>query len=53
MSHPIGSSVTFKPGPKSHDEVTARVTGVDGGFLVTSDAAGKQRKVRPGACRTA
>lgn len=48
-----GDKVTFKPGPKAASSVTATVTGKDGDFLVTKDAAGKQRKIRPGACKKA
>ena len=50
---PIGSSVTFLPGPRSASEVTAEVTGHDGSFLVTVDPAGKERKIRAGAARAA
>ena len=51
--HPIGSKVTFKPGPKSTGEVTATVTGIDHPFLVTKDAVGKERRIRAGAARPA
>ena len=50
---PIGSSVTFLPGPRSVSEVTAEVTGYDGSFLLTKDAANKCRKIRAGAVRAA
>ncbi len=45
----LGKTVRFKPGPKAYGTVDATVTGVDGAFLVTKDATGKERKVRPGA----
>lgn len=50
---PKGSKVSFRPSPRSAGDVTATVTGQDGQFLVTKDAAGKERRVRPGACRAA
>lgn len=49
---PNGADVTFKPG-RSTNYVTAKVEGREGQFLVTKDAAGKVRKVRPGACKLA
>lgn len=52
-SFPVGSQVTFKPGPKSTGNVIAKVTGQEGAFLTTVDAAGKARKIRPGACTAA
>ncbi len=49
-----GDRVRFKPGPRSISEVEATVTGFApgafGGMLVTKDDAGKERKMRPGAC---
>jgi hypothetical protein len=49
-----GDRVKFKPGPKSKGEVEATVTEVEGSaFLVTKDDAGKERRVRPGACKPA
>lgn len=52
IEHAVGSKVTFATG-RSGTEYTAEVTGKDGQFLVTKDADGKVRKVRPGACRAA
>ncbi len=49
----IGDTVTFKPGPKATGNVTAKVTGIDGPFLVTQDSGGKVRKVRKGAATRA
>jgi hypothetical protein len=46
--HPIGSTVKFRAGP-TRVPVTATVTGHDGQFVLTKDAAGKERKTRPGA----
>jgi len=45
-----GDRVSFKPGPKAKDNVTATVTEVEGVFLVTKGEDGKERRVRPGAC---
>lgn len=45
----VGKTVRFKPGPRSTKLVDAKVTGVDGAFLVTKDATGYERRVRPGA----
>ena len=44
----VGSTVSFLAGP-TKVPVTAKVTGYDGQFVVTQDAAGKVRKTRPGA----
>lgn len=52
-THKVGDRVTFKPGPKATANVTAKVTGHDGPFLVTQDDAGKTRKVRAGAATKA
>jgi len=46
---PVGSKVSFKAGPTRVQVTDAEVTGSDNGFLVTKDAAGKERKVRVGA----
>lgn len=46
---PVGSTVSFKAGPTRVQVTGATITGTDNGFLVTQDAAGKTRKVRPGA----
>jgi len=51
--HPIGSTVVFRAGPKSISDTTARVTGHDGAFLVTTDKTGKVRKIRNGSIRKA
>lgn len=48
----VGATVTFKTG-RSGTEFTAKVTSIDGQFVVTTDDAGKVRKVRPGACTVA
>lgn len=48
-----GDKVSFKAGPRSTSKTTATVTGRDGMFLLTKDAAGKERKIRPGACQKA
>lgn len=45
-----GTRVRFYPGPKSTSTVDATVVGRDGSFLLTKDATGKERKVRPGSC---
>ena len=50
---PNGTRVTFKAGPKSKSLTTATVDSFDGVFLVTKDEAGKERKIRPGACTAA
>lgn len=47
---PQGTAVRFRPGPFSTSDVEAKVTGTSGQFLVTTDAAGKVRKARPGSC---
>lgn len=48
----IGDTVKFKPGPKwTGGPVAAKVTEIDGTFLVTEDAAGKVRRMRKGACK--
>jgi len=44
----VGTTVNFLAGP-TRVPVTADVTGHEGQFVVTQDAAGKTRKVRPGA----
>lgn len=44
-----GDKVGFRVG-KSKTYFEAKVDKVDGAFLVTVDADGKSRKVRPGAC---
>ena len=48
----IRQEVSFKPGPRAAGNVTAKITGKSdcGNFLITKDADGKVRKVRPGAC---
>ncbi|QCO07284.1 hypothetical protein [Azospirillum argentinense] len=48
-----GDRVSFKPGPKAKDNVTATVSAIEGAFLVTKDDDGKERRVRPGACTAA
>lgn len=48
-----GDTVKFKAGPKSTGLTTAKVTGKHGVYLVTTDDAGKERRVRPGACTLA
>lgn len=52
VEHAIGSKVTFATG-RSGTEYTAEVVGREGQFIVTKDADGKLRKVRPGAARPA
>ena len=47
-----GDVVKFKVG-RSGTEYTAKVTGRDGMFVLTVDAEGKARKVRPSACKSA
>lgn len=48
----IGDTVKFKPGPKwTGGPVAAKVTAIDGTFLVTEDASGKVRRMRAGACK--
>jgi hypothetical protein len=46
--------VSFFPSGRSKQAVTAEVTGEEGSgrdrFLITKDAAGKERRIRPGAC---
>lgn len=44
-----GAKVLFSVG-KARTTYEARVTGRKGVFLVTTDDAGKVRKVRPGSC---
>jgi len=48
-----GDRVSFKPGPKAKDNVTATVSAIEGAFLVTNGDDGKERRVRPGACTAA
>ena len=53
-----GDKVRFMAGPRSTAHTVATVTGEtrtgtgkgSGAFLTTKDAAGIERKVRPGAC---
>jgi hypothetical protein len=49
-----GDRVSFFPSGRSKQAVTAEVTGEEGSgrdrFLITKDAAGKERRIRPGAC---
>jgi len=45
----IGSKVSFLAGPTRISVTGAEVTGHDGQFVVTKDADGKVRKIRPGA----
>ncbi|MEE9481826.1 hypothetical protein [Methylobacterium ajmalii] len=49
----LPKNVTFLPGPKAKERVTAEVLRQEGAFYVTKDAAGKERKIRPGACTVA
>ena len=44
-----GAKVGFQVG-KAKTYYEAKVTGSEGAFVVTTDEAGKVRKVRPGAC---
>ena len=44
-----GDTVKFAVG-RMKTSFEAKVTGSEGSFLVTTDAGGKVRKVRPGAC---
>jgi len=46
---PVGTKVSFLAGPTRIAVSGAEVTGHDGQFVVTKDAAGKVRKIRPGA----
>jgi len=48
----VGSKVSFLAGPTRIPVTDATVEGTDNGFLVTKDAAGKTRKVRPGAIQS-
>ena len=52
VHHADGATVKFRTG-RSATEFTATVTGREGQFLVTTDAAGKVRKVRHGAATAA
>jgi hypothetical protein len=45
----VGRKVSFLAGPTRIPVTDAEVTGHDGQFVVTTDAAGKVRKIRPGA----
>jgi len=45
----VGTKVSFLAGPTKVPVTDAEVTGHDGQFVVTKDAANKVRKVRPGA----
>lgn len=51
-----GDTVTFKA-PRAEVPMTATVTGrkpgPKGDFLITKDAAGTERKIRPGLCSLA
>lgn len=49
---PVGTHVKFLAGP-TRIPVTGTVSAHDNGFLVVTDAAGKNRKARPGACSAA
>lgn len=56
-THTTGSTVSFKPGPKSKSNMTGTVSAIvtsgegrgKSTFLVVKCADGKDRKVRPGA----
>lgn len=45
----VGTKVSYLAGPTRIPVTDAEVTGHEGQFVVTKDAAGKVRKVRPGA----
>jgi len=45
----VGTKVSFLAGPTRVAVNDAEVTGHEGQFVLTKDAAGKERKVRPGA----
>lgn len=45
----VGTKVSFLAGPTRISVTGAEVTGHDGQFVVTKDASGRVRKVRPGA----
>ncbi len=53
--------VTFRPGPKATSDVTGTVKSIDASgagrgrstFLTVACDDGKERKIRPGACRAA
>ena len=49
-SFKMGDKVRFRPGPKATMDVIAKVTGQKRAFLLTKDAAGKERKICTGAC---
>jgi len=45
----LGTKVSFLAGPTRVSVKDAEVTGYEGQFVITKDADGKVRKVRPGA----
>lgn len=48
----VGDTVKFNPSPMWRGgPVAAKVTEIDGTFLVTKDAEGKVRRMRKGACK--
>jgi hypothetical protein len=47
----VNDWVWFKPSPRANADVKAKITRIEGQFFVTVDADGKQRKIRPAACR--